>query len=425
MERLFRLGRLAQRWCVRLKVMVHGVSPPAFCAQPFSRSTLRHVHLDQHYCARRVVIPVALRACRPKRQPTGFEAVPAANLDRQPRHKEIGYRFRDTPYLPEEFHSWVPCMNTNAVVGIQLGGRDRLLLRRQCMLDQDDKEFVTKLANQVLMVVGTTLNAHFGMNGFDASRDIIDNHKNPINRCGNKVFSQNEEDGITLEIARRLGVQKGVFAEFGVGNGLENNSLVLAALGWKGFWVGNEALALDSNRLFPANKARVGFEFVQAFVTRDNVLSLFGKGLGAIAEWEADVISLDLDGNDIYIVEEILSGGIRPKLFIVEYSAKWVPPIRWKIEYDPAHTWNHDDYFGASLCSFCDLFTKHGYILVCTNALTGSNAFFVDVQYAGAFDDIPRDIDELWSAARYITSYSGGHKVSAKTVEQVLGALSE
>src|SRR5215471_2081035 len=61
-------------------------------------------------------------------------------------------------------------------------------------------------------------------------------HPNPINRFGKKCFSQSDEDGITLEILRRIGrLDKGIYCEFGVGNGTENNTLVLAALGWRGF----------------------------------------------------------------------------------------------------------------------------------------------------------------------------------------------
>ena len=66
-------------------------------------------------------------------------------------------------------------------------------------------------------------------------------HPNPLNRFGRKCFSQSNEDGITLEILRRIGrLGPGAYTEFGVGNGAENNTLILAAMGWKGFWVGNE-----------------------------------------------------------------------------------------------------------------------------------------------------------------------------------------
>src|SRR4051794_18750785 len=53
------------------------------------------------------------------------------------------------------------------------------------------------------------------------------NSTNPLVRSGAKYFSQNDEDGILLEILRRIGLEKGVAAELGIGNGLENNTLIL------------------------------------------------------------------------------------------------------------------------------------------------------------------------------------------------------
>lgn len=74
---------------------------------------------------------------------------------------------------------------------------------------------------------------------FDRTRQIQYAHPNPLNKFGKKCFSQTDEDGITIEILRRLElINNGVYAEYGVGNGTENNTLILAALGWKGFWVG-------------------------------------------------------------------------------------------------------------------------------------------------------------------------------------------
>ena len=48
------------------------------------------------------------------------------------------------------------------------------------------------------------------------------------------MFSQSDEDGITIEILKRLKMGKGFFLELGVGDGTENNSLLLLAMGWKG-----------------------------------------------------------------------------------------------------------------------------------------------------------------------------------------------
>jgi hypothetical protein len=130
-------------------------------------------------------------------------------------------------------------------------------------------------------------------------------HINPLNRFGNKCFSQTDEDGITLEIVRRLGLTKGVYAEFGVGNGLENNTLILAACGWRGFWVGGEDLVFDYSKA-------TNFHNIQDWITIDNILAHAHAGMNALGASEIDVLSLDLDGNDIYFLEKLLTDRIRP-----------------------------------------------------------------------------------------------------------------
>jgi hypothetical protein len=43
----------------------------------------------------------------------------------------------------------------------------------------------------------------------------------------NKTFSQNGEDGVTMEIIKRLGIQSGFYVEFGTQNGDECNTRIL------------------------------------------------------------------------------------------------------------------------------------------------------------------------------------------------------
>jgi hypothetical protein len=89
---------------------------------------------------------------------------------------------------------------------------------------------------------------------------------------------------------------------------LENNTLILASLGWHGFWVGGEDLAVNYSS---AKK----FKYIKDWITLDNIVNHADKGLDLLGGKQADVVSLDLDGNDIYFVEELLSNNISPKLF--------------------------------------------------------------------------------------------------------------
>jgi hypothetical protein len=238
--------------------------------------------------------------------------------------------------------------------------------------------------------------------------------KNPLNRFGAKYFSQTDEDGITLEILKRLGIKAGVFAEIGVGNGLENNTLILLAGGWRGFWIGVEDLCFD-HRINPKRLA-----FVKGRVTSDNVVQLMQQGLENITANELDVLSLDVDGNDYYFARELLKAGIFPKLFIIEYNAKFPPPIKWSIKYDADHAWDGTDYCGASLALFAELLTEMSYSLVCCNAATGVNAFFVRNEYLSRFADVPKNIEDIFVGCRYQLYQRWGHPPSPKTIERIL-----
>lgn len=247
----------------------------------------------------------------------------------------------------------------------------------------------------------------------EANTRITAASENPLSKFGRKIFSQTDEDGITIEILKRIGIEKGSYAEFGVGDGLENNTIVLAALGWSGFWVGNQVLAFNP----PANSR---FRYSKQWITLENIVDTVKQTSTQLGIEKLDVVSLDLDGNDFYFVERLLQNGVLPSLFIVEYNAKLAPPIEFKIDYDPNHTWNRDDYFGASLSTYNRLFEGFNYRLVCCNPHTGANAFFVRNEYAHLFEDVPKDIEKLFVGPRFYLYRKFAHGRSGKTVEVIL-----
>jgi hypothetical protein len=243
--------------------------------------------------------------------------------------------------------------------------------------------------------------------------------KNPLNRFGRKCFSQNDEDGLTLEILRRMGaLSNGVYAEFGVGDGTENNTLILAALGWKGFWVGGGEIKPN---VAAASQAR-RFAYLRDWVTLDNVVALTHAGMAKLAAERIDVLSMDLDGNDLHFADAILKAGVRPKLFIVEYNAKFPPPVEFSIPYDAQHAWRSNDYFGASLASFVRLFSEFRYRLICCNG-SGANAFFIEESSGEHFKDIPDDVSSIYREPRYWLYRHYGHPVAVATIEQVINDM--
>lgn len=240
---------------------------------------------------------------------------------------------------------------------------------------------------------------------------LLDDCKNPLNKHAYQCFSQSDEDGITLEIVRRLGIEKGTFCEFGVEDGLQNNSLILLASKWKGFWIDckNTGLSITDTPKF---------SFIKEFVTTENVVSIVNSQKSKFNN--IDLISIDLDGNDIHILRELLKSNILPPVYIVEYNSKFTPGIFFEIEYDEDFAWKFDDYFGASLSSFVETFSEYGYTLVCCNLYTGSNAFFIKNEFMHLFSDVPSSIEDLYIKPRFHLYEMNGHRTSLKTVEKFI-----
>lgn len=219
-------------------------------------------------------------------------------------------------------------------------------------------------------------------------------HRNEFaKRYARKYFSQTDEDGITLEIINRIrSVDPGcgnIFAEFGVGDGCENNTLVLLSLGWKGSWFGGEDLAFcteDSQSL----------HFRKSWITSENIIELYQQALQDWSASQLDIISLDLDGNDYHFIQRLLSQDAKPALFICEYNAIFPVGADWKAKYNDNFRWTGDHYFGASISSLVHLFTSNGYFLCACNPHTGANAFFVRNEYLGLFPDIPDRIEDIY-----------------------------
>lgn len=191
-------------------------------------------------------------------------------------------------------------------------------------------------------------------------------------KFGYRVYSQSDEDGILQEIFRRIGTKSRSFIEIGSGNGLENNTLYLLVQGWRGIWIEASSKKVIAARNTVARFAgETSLRLEQQRVSAENVDNLLGR---LASDSEVDLLSVDIDGNDFYILQAIRS--VSPRAIVCEYNAKFPPNLAWVMEYDASHRWNGSDYFGASLKALESLLAGKGYALVGCNLL-GCNAFFV------------------------------------------------
>ncbi|MCS6813234.1 MAG: FkbM family methyltransferase [Cyanobacteria bacterium] len=237
---------------------------------------------------------------------------------------------------------------------------------------------------------------------------------------GAKVYSQSDEDGIIREIFRRIGTTNKLFVEFGVGNGLENNTLALLFDGWKGLWIDAAPRSIATIRQQFANLLDAGIlKVVQSLITVDNINTLIADN---IAHPEVDLLSVDIDGNDFHVLNAITC--ISPRVIVVEYNAKFSPPLLFCMEYDATHTWQRDDCFGASLKFLEVHLAKKGYRLVGCN-LSGVNAFFVRQDLVADKFLEPFTAEQHYEPPRYyLSGYFAGHPPAYKTLVKSLAMQS-
>jgi len=256
----------------------------------------------------------------------------------------------------------------------------------------------------------------------DYSDKLKNNTRYEDDKClikyGQKIYSQNEEDGIILEIFNRIGTTNKTFVEFGIGDGLENNSLALLLDNWNGLWIEGSSTAVNNikdNFKSVINSQRL--KVVEAFITKDNINEIISNN---ISDKEIDLLSVDIDGNDIHIFNEI--SVINPRVVIMEYNAKFPPPIKFTVEYNATHTWQGDDHVGASLKYIEKDLNKKGYKLVGCD-LAGVNAFFVRDDLVGDKFLSPYTAEKHYQPARYyLVGGMNGHKGTYTSVEKCLAA---
>lgn len=195
-----------------------------------------------------------------------------------------------------------------------------------------------------------------------------------------KVFSQNGEDGVLAEIFDRIGTRTRWFVEFGIGAGIEGNSVLLADVaGWDGLFIeGSPVLGAQLREKYGAiDRIRI----TESMVTADNVEDLFAA---AGVPTDLDLLSIDIDGNDYWVWEAVTH--YQPAVVVIEYNGAIDPVAKLVQPHHPDQGWDGSTFYGASLGALDALGTAKGYRLVHTD-LTGTNAFFVRHDHAHHFED--------------------------------------
>ena len=186
-----------------------------------------------------------------------------------------------------------------------------------------------------------------------------------------RIFSQNGEDGTIHALLHAISDSPEWFLEFGVQDGGECNTRLLAEFfGWSGMYF--EPDPAQSGRLKERFSCLGRIQVGSETVTPENVNQLF-TDYGVPQRF--GVLSIDVDGQD-YWIWEALSNAYRPDVVVIEYNAAFgtESPLVERRGFPFADF--RTNCFGASIEALRRLALSKGYELVHCEA-AGINAFFV------------------------------------------------
>lgn len=148
---------------------------------------------------------------------------------------------------------------------------------------------------------------------------------------------------------------------------------------WDGIYLSNTRNLIENGytSLLIDGDNRGNGEVKEHFITKENVLDILRQ---YETPEEFDFLSIDIDGNDLYILEQVLSK-YKPSLIVAEYNPIWGPTDSKAIAYDSGHTWNNDDYYGFSFLAGKRMAEKFGYTCVFEN--DSLNMYFVRNEFVG------------------------------------------
>jgi len=189
-------------------------------------------------------------------------------------------------------------------------------------------------------------------------------------------YSQYGEEGYLRFIFKKIGVTNKFLVDLGANDGKYlSNTRIFLNEGWGG--------VLIEGRQFPG--------IHQHFITAENINELLEK-YGVPSEF--DLLSIDLDGNDFWILRNLLTK-YRPRLIVSEYNSEFDDSRT--IEYDPAFSFGATDYYGYTFGAGLKLAEEFGYRVIFQNANLNMYYLRKDLLENPEMEiDVPHPVAEWW-----------------------------
>jgi hypothetical protein len=217
----------------------------------------------------------------------------------------------------------------------------------------------------------------------------------PLDQVGFSRFSEFEEDGHLLYLLTLAGSTSRTVVEISSQDGrvcMATNLLVHHR--WRGFlFDGDPVFVAEGQRFFarhPATRAAPPVMRAEWF-TRDNVNRVLAS---AGVPNEIDVLSLDIDGNDLHLWNALT---VRPRILICEFNNAVPSELALTIPYQPDFSFaalpsDRALFRSASLAAYAAVSRRKGYRFVGMNAF-GFNAIFLrDDVLATEMPEIPLSV---------------------------------
>jgi hypothetical protein len=169
-------------------------------------------------------------------------------------------------------------------------------------------------------------------------------------------FCQNGESDILKYIFNNIGLTNKFLVDIGAWDGTHlSNTKAFMDTGWNGLLVD----AKDFPGVF------------HSFVTVENITEILTSNN---VPKEFDLLSLDIDGNDYWILKKILQD-YRPRVIVSEYNSEHPLSESKTIEYDPKFAFDATDYYGYTYGAGLKLAKEFGYTVV--YQISDTNLFYL------------------------------------------------
>jgi hypothetical protein len=188
-----------------------------------------------------------------------------------------------------------------------------------------------------------------------------------INKYENKITSQNGEDGIIEYIFNNIGTTNKKSCEIGFHSN-EANTLNLMKNNWNCLFIDSNIQQVKNfNNIFKdkyinssAICSSININNINDVIIKNNFIN------------EVDFLSIDIDGNDYFILKNITC--CNPRVICIEYNASFGPIISCSIPYNAERPNQTIDYWGVSYMAIVNLLSLK-YNLV--SVISGVNLFFI------------------------------------------------